>query len=554
MLREAGVTLIRWPGGNFASQYHWVDGIGPMEYRPIRLNRAWNIPEYNRVGTDEFMMFAKLVGAEPLIVVNAGWDGTIDEAAAWVEYVNGDVDTTWGRRRAENGNPEPYGVVWWELGNELYGSWQIGHMTAPQYAKRYEDLYNAMKAVDPNIRFIANGGLDNAGEDHWSWLQWDHYLLERNKGRVEYVSRHYLIWVDMSEPDYYKAIGWTFAIRERWKEMQEILRRYQDPPPRLAITEAQGARDLDVSTTMIEALWVAGLYNSAIYSDGFVEIITRSSLMWFGGGLRKSCEIVYPTPAYYVHKIYATQPGKYPVLVRVITPTFESGSRLPEIPAASDVPYVDAVALFNEDRSTLSLIIVNYHTTNNIKTYINLHNYEIDGPIKVVQLTAPAISARNTWNNPDYVKPVEYIMEAMSNNLEIELPKLSVTLLLINGSVKPGSAPDPYKAVFTLPVTISQTTTPISTEPAPSPTTTSTPITPVSTPLITPTPTPTPGPITTTPVQSPTTPPITTPVLTTPTTPALSPTPSIPIMYLAIPIALLVTAISLFILLRKMKK
>ncbi|MEM4880249.1 MAG: hypothetical protein QXU22_05280, partial [Desulfurococcaceae archaeon] len=75
------------------------------------------------------------------------------------------------------------------------------------------------------------------------------------------------------------------------------------------------------------------------------------------------------------------------------------------------MPYVDAVALFNEDRSTLSLIIVNYHTTNNIKTYINLHNYEIDGPIKVVQLTAPAISARNTWNNPDYVKPVEYIME-----------------------------------------------------------------------------------------------------------------------------------------------
>ena len=97
LMKEAGITLIRWPGGNFASQYHWKDGIGPMVCRPTRLNMAWNIPEFNYVGTDEFMKFAELVGAEPLLAVNAGWNGTVEEAAEWVEYVNGNPNTTkWG--------------------------------------------------------------------------------------------------------------------------------------------------------------------------------------------------------------------------------------------------------------------------------------------------------------------------------------------------------------------------------------------------------------------------------------------------------------------------
>ncbi|MEM1526537.1 MAG: hypothetical protein QW775_03655 [Ignisphaera sp.] len=462
-LREAGITLIRWPGGNFASQYHWKDGIGSRECRPIKLNRAWNIPEYNYVGIDEFIIFTKLVGAEPLIVVNAGWDGTVEEALEWVEYTNGDINTKWGRVRAGNGYPEPYNVIWWELGNELYGHWQIGFMSNFEYAQRYKELYEAMKAKDHRLKLIANGGLDNVGQPHSiSWMLWDQPLLESNSGRVEYLSRHYLIWVDQNEVDYYKAIGWTFAVRERWKEMKEILKKLQDPLPKIAITEAQGAKDLDVSTTMIEALWVAGLYNSAIYSDGFVEVITRSSLMWFGGGLRKTFEIVYPTPALYVHKIYATQPGKYPVALKVSTPVFNSSSRPPEIPAANDVPYVDAVALFNEDRSKLSIIVVNYHTQKSMLTTITLSNYIIQGEIIATQLKGKNIGGRNTWRNPENIKPINFTISPKSRySIELELPPLSVTLLIIPGSITEEPTTHVYTTTETPSLTNSQTYQPL---------------------------------------------------------------------------------------------
>ncbi|MEM0153870.1 MAG: alpha-L-arabinofuranosidase C-terminal domain-containing protein [Ignisphaera sp.] len=436
LLKEMGVTIIRWPGGNFASQYHWKDGIGPKEYRPIKLNRAWNIPEYNYVGTDEFVLFAQLIGAEPLIVINAGWDGTIEEAAEWVEYVNGNVNSTWGKKRAENGHPEPYNVTWWELGNELYGSWQIGHMTPLEYARRYDEFYKAMKTTDPNIRFIANGGPDNIAEAHTSWLYWDGVLLKVNRGNVTHLSRHYLLAAGMSEWYYHQIIGWTFSVRERWKEEEQILREYQNPPPKLAITEAQGTMDFDASATMMEAMWAAGLYNAAIYSDGFVDIITRSSLMWFGGGLRKACEIVYPTPAYYVQKIYARQPGRYPITIRVVTPTFNvSEIQHPLIPRATNVPYIDAVALFDYNKTLLILIVINYHTENIIKSVINLHNYEIYGVVKVIQLSARTIFDRNTWETLN-IKPVEYIITPVSKNrIVMDLPPISISCLLINGTL-----------------------------------------------------------------------------------------------------------------------
>lgn len=466
-LRQAGITLIRWPGGNFASQYHWKDGIGPVEYRPVRLNAAWNIPEYNRVGTDEFLKFCELVGAEPLIVINAGWNGTVKEAAEWVEYLNGDINTTYGKLRAEYGHPEPYNVTFWELGNELYGSWQIGHMTAMQYAIRYSQLYEAMKSIDPNINFIANGGLDQVALGHDSWLQWDGPLLERNQGKVQYLSRHYLIWVDQSETDYYRAIAYTFALRPRWKEVYEILKKYQDPPPKLAITEVQGAKDLDVSETMIEAMFTAGLYNSAIYSDGFVDIITRSSLMWFGGGLRKRYEIVYPTPAFYVHQIYATQPGRYPVKINIFSSAFNmTAPRYPDIPHTNNVPYIDAVALFNENKTLLSIIVTNYDLKNSINLTIKLHGFKInvDKDVKVVQLTAKSYTAKNSWQNPDNVRPIEYSLKpTYTDMLQFALPPLSITLLIISGTPTPITITTTVVKTVTVTSTISvpiiQTTT-----------------------------------------------------------------------------------------------
>ncbi|MCD6469668.1 hypothetical protein J7L29_02585 [Candidatus Bathyarchaeota archaeon] len=197
LVKEAGVTLIRYPGGNFASQYYWKDGVGPIENRPIRLNRAWNIAEYNHVGTDEFMKFCSLVGAEPLICVNAG-DGAPEEAAEWVEYCNGDLNTTYGKLRAENGHPEPYNVQYWEIGNELYGRWQVGYCSAEEYAERYERFYRAMSKVDPNIKFIANGYN----------LEWDRVLVERKGSIIRSLSIHLLIGGRISVDAPAESLSW----------------------------------------------------------------------------------------------------------------------------------------------------------------------------------------------------------------------------------------------------------------------------------------------------------------------------------------------------------
>jgi alpha-N-arabinofuranosidase len=128
--READLPMMRWPGGNFVSDYDWREGVGPREERPTNNNPAWGGVEPNTFGTDEFMRFCENVGCEPLICVNAG-TGTPEEAARWVEYCNGDPEETeMGALRVEHGHPDPYDVRYWELGNELWGRWQPNWTTA----------------------------------------------------------------------------------------------------------------------------------------------------------------------------------------------------------------------------------------------------------------------------------------------------------------------------------------------------------------------------------------------------------------------------------------
>ena len=123
-LRNAGVTAIRWPGGNFASGYHWQDGVGPLDQRPTRPNLAWAGLENNHLGTDEFLEFCEIAGLTPIICVGFGY-ASVSEAAAWVEYVNGDPETTYyGAMRAQNGRHDPYDIEIWQVGNEVYGSYQ----------------------------------------------------------------------------------------------------------------------------------------------------------------------------------------------------------------------------------------------------------------------------------------------------------------------------------------------------------------------------------------------------------------------------------------------
>ncbi|MCL6545759.1 MAG: alpha-N-arabinofuranosidase, partial [Bryobacteraceae bacterium] len=182
-----GVTILRWPGGNFVSGYNWRDGIGPRDLRPKRPDYAWGGVESNRFGTDEFLLYCERAGVEPFIVINAG-TGTVDEARFWVEYVNGDRDTYWANQRRKNGREKPWGVKYWGLGNELDGPWQLGHKNAEDYAKFALEAAKGMRWMDPSIKLIAAGSSNfRPGAD---WIGWNRTVLDKLKEHIDYISLH----------------------------------------------------------------------------------------------------------------------------------------------------------------------------------------------------------------------------------------------------------------------------------------------------------------------------------------------------------------------------
>jgi alpha-N-arabinofuranosidase len=156
LVRKLNAPIMRWPGGNFVSGYNWKDAIGDRDRRPPRWERAWNAVEDNDFGLDEFMVFCGEVKTEAYIAVNTGL-GSVADAADEVEYANGAAQTRWGGERAKNGHAEAYNVVWWGVGNEMYGNWQLGNVPVERYAIRHNAFVEAMKARDAKIKIIAVG-------------------------------------------------------------------------------------------------------------------------------------------------------------------------------------------------------------------------------------------------------------------------------------------------------------------------------------------------------------------------------------------------------------
>ena len=179
--RALRITTLRWPGGNFVSGYHWTDGVGSPKGRPRRIELAWRGEEPNTFGTDEFIEYCRALGAEPYICVNMG-SGSMDEAQAWVEYCNGTGNTSWANLRRTNGHAAPYNVRYWGLGNEMYGTWQIGASTAEDYVKKARAFAAIMQWTDPSIELVGCG--------QWGWTDWDRTVIDGLAPYVRYHSVH----------------------------------------------------------------------------------------------------------------------------------------------------------------------------------------------------------------------------------------------------------------------------------------------------------------------------------------------------------------------------
>lgn len=179
-MRGLNVSIIRYPGGNFVSNYHWLDGV-----RPKRIPRL----ETNQFGTIEFIKFVRAIGTEPHIAVNMG-TGTIEEAQAWLEYCNIGQGPYYAELRRAHGFPMPYHVRYWGLGNEMDGLWQMGHMSAEDYCKKAREAAKLMRRTYPDIKLIAAGSSNyrpGADPDHWNST-----ILYQLRDDIDYIALHHI--------------------------------------------------------------------------------------------------------------------------------------------------------------------------------------------------------------------------------------------------------------------------------------------------------------------------------------------------------------------------
>ncbi|MGM9682259.1 MAG: alpha-N-arabinofuranosidase [Eubacteriales bacterium] len=186
LVRELGVSCIRYPGGNMVSDYKWEDGVGPVANRPATFNAAWKEVDTNRIGIDEFADYCQKTDSEFMMAVNLATAG-LSDAKNIIEYCNYPGGTKYSDMRIKNGHPEAHNVRTWFLGNEMDGHWQIGRTTAEEYAWRAKEAAKIMRRVDPNSKFVLCG---SSLPDYPAYPVWDRTVMELTYNDAEYISLH----------------------------------------------------------------------------------------------------------------------------------------------------------------------------------------------------------------------------------------------------------------------------------------------------------------------------------------------------------------------------
>jgi len=186
LVKELGITIVRYPGGNFLSGYDWRDGVGPKENRPQRLDLAWHSLETNQFGLDEFMKWTEKSDVQPMMAVNVGSAG-LKEALELLEYTNVDAESKWAQYRVKNGRQNPYDIKVWCLGNEMDGPWQLGHMNATNYARVAGDIARGMRQMGEELELVICGSSNRAMP---TFGQWEETVLEDAYDLIDHISLH----------------------------------------------------------------------------------------------------------------------------------------------------------------------------------------------------------------------------------------------------------------------------------------------------------------------------------------------------------------------------
>jgi alpha-L-arabinofuranosidase len=425
--RNLHISLLRWPGGNFSSGYNWKDGIGPKDSRPRRWDTAWQAEESNRFGTDEFLAYTRKVGAEPYICVNMG-TGTMQDAADWVEYCNGTMNTYWANLRRKNGHPEPYNVKYWGLGNEIYGPWQAGHKSAAEYGALALEFAKMMRWVDPDIKLIACGG---------NRPDWDHEVLQPLLETADYISLHHY----GGNLDTAKEMDDASHLERQVRILEAVITSTLSPPAargekkepvKIAADEwniwfrswfkRNDDHKLEEIYNLRDALWTATALNIFHRHCNMVKIANLAQLVNVIAPMMTNEKGLVLQTTYFPLQLYAEHCQSIALDALVRSATF------PDMPEA---PYLDVSATTDEKGEKLTLAVVNRHPTDAITTDILLEGLKLGTSGDLYEVNGPSLDSTNTFDSPNNVGVKKHSFSWVGANFRQTYPAHSIIMLTV---------------------------------------------------------------------------------------------------------------------------
>jgi alpha-N-arabinofuranosidase len=445
LTRELGVSVVRYPGGNFVSGYRWEDGIGPVEDRPVRRDLAWHSLETNEVGVDEFMRWAGKAGVEVMYALNLGTRG-IQEALDVHEYMNHPDRTHLAELRRSNGHPEPYGVSLFCLGNEMDGPWQTGHKTALEYGRLAAETARALRAADPGLELVACGSSSSSMP---TFAAWEAEVLEQTYDVVDYVSAH----------AYYEPHDGDMAsFLASPVDMDNFIRSV------VATADSVGAKlksrkrlniSFDEWNVWYLSRWEATQETEWKVAPRVIEDCYNVADAVVVGGLlisllRHSDRVTAACQAQLVNVIapIRSEPGG-PSWRQTIFHPFALTSRLAqgtvlrvevqapghETARYGEVPTVDAVATHDEESGDVTVFVVNRHLTEATDLAVSVGGFGREMRVaEAWTLSDPDLYAVNTEQEPNRVTPRESEKAEIDGGvLRASLPPVSWTAIrLVN--------------------------------------------------------------------------------------------------------------------------
>jgi alpha-N-arabinofuranosidase len=426
-VRQLNVSILRWPGGNFASGYNWKDGIGPKDQRPTRIDLAWNDLESNRFGTDEFLKYCEMLGTEPYICINAGL-GTIDDARHWVEYCNESRHTYWADQRRKNGREKPYKVKYWALGNEIDGPWQMGNKSAEEYSKFALEAAKAMRLVDRDIKLVASGS-SNYGAD---WIAWNRTVLQTLRNQADYIAIH--TYINNRENDLERFLAWSQTIDRYIEVTAGLINQVQSGPnPRpiyIAYDEwnvwyRTGNREkLEEVYNFEDALAMGMFFNSFFRHANVVKMANLAQMVNVIAPIMTNKQGLFLQPTYFPLVEYSKQRGNTALDLWVSAPTYQLQNRPP-------LRYLDVSATYNTQERVVYLNVLNRSKDKDLSTRVENQEGQIGSEVDVWEMNNTDLKVTHTFGDDKKVRPVtrKVNVTVQNNGFTYTFPAHSLTIL-----------------------------------------------------------------------------------------------------------------------------